>query len=99
MASLRCKLFSSVVKLSNIKKELSLTGIEFDSFGENNRRKALLVMATGSEKTRTAIALCKVLLEHGWIKNVLFLADRNSLITQAKRNFLMERCIQKPVMT
>ena len=54
----------------------------------NNRRKALLVMATGSGKTRTVIALCKVLLHHGWVKNILFLADRNSLVTQAKRSFV-----------
>ena len=59
-----------------------------DSFGQKNRRKALLVMATGSGKTRTVIALVKVLLEQGWIKNILFLADRNSLVTQAKRNFV-----------
>jgi len=59
-----------------------------DSFGQKNRRKALLVMATGSGKTRTVIALVKVLLEQGWIKNVLFLADRNSLVTQARRNFV-----------
>lgn len=59
-----------------------------DSFGQKNRRKALLVMATGSGKTRTVIALVKVLLEQGWIKNFLFLADRTSLVTQAKRNFV-----------
>ena len=59
-----------------------------DSFGTKNRRKVLLVMATGSGKTRTVIALCKVLLEQGWVKNILFLADRNSLVTQAKRNFV-----------
>ena len=59
-----------------------------DSFGQKNRRKALLVMATGSGKTRTVIALCKVLLEQGWVKNILFLADRNSLVTQAKRSFV-----------
>lgn len=59
-----------------------------DSFDIKNRRKALLVMATGSGKTRTVIALCKVLLEHGWVKNILFLADRNSLVTQAKRSFV-----------
>ncbi len=59
-----------------------------DSFDQRNRRKALLVMATGSGKTRTVIALCKVLLEQGWIKNILFLADRNSLVTQAKRSFV-----------
>lgn len=59
-----------------------------NSFGEKNRRKALLVMATGSGKTRTVIALVDVLLKHGWIKNVLFLADRNALVTQAKRSFV-----------
>lgn len=58
------------------------------AFDEKNRRKALLVMATGSGKTRTVIALCKVLLERGWVKNILFLADRTSLVTQAKRAFV-----------
>ena len=59
-----------------------------DSFGKGNRRKALLVMATGSGKTRTVIALCDVLLRRGWVKSILFLADRNSLVTQAKRSFV-----------
>ncbi|MDO4556204.1 MAG: DEAD/DEAH box helicase family protein, partial [Lachnospiraceae bacterium] len=59
-----------------------------DCFGNKNKRKALLVMATGSGKTRTVIELCNVLLNAGWIKNILFLADRNSLVTQAKRNFV-----------
>ena len=59
-----------------------------DSFDEKNRRKVLLVMATGSGKTRTVIALCKCLLKAGWVKNILFLADRNSLVTQAKRSFV-----------
>ena len=59
-----------------------------DSFDRKNRRKALLVMATGSGKTRTVIALCKILLDAGWVKNILFLADRNSLVTQAKRSFV-----------
>ena len=59
-----------------------------DSFDTGNRRKALLVMATGSGKTRTVIALCKVLLDQGWVRNILFLADRNSLVTQAKRSFV-----------
>lgn len=58
-----------------------------DSLGKN-RRKVLLVMATGSGKTRTVISLCDVLLQHGWVKNILFLADRNSLVTQAKRSFV-----------
>ena len=59
-----------------------------ESFDKKNRRKALLVMATGSGKTRTVIALCKVLMEKGWVRDILFLADRNSLVTQAKRSFV-----------
>lgn len=59
-----------------------------NALDEKNRRRALLVMATGSGKTRTVISLVDVLLQHGWIKNVLFLADRNSLVTQAKRSFV-----------
>jgi type I restriction enzyme R subunit len=58
-----------------------------DAFGQRNRRKALLVMATGSGKTRTIISLVDVLIRHGWVKNLLFLADRNALVTQAKRAF------------
>jgi len=58
-----------------------------DVFDERNRRKALLVMATGSGKTRTVISLADVLSRYGWVKNVLFLADRTALVTQAKRAF------------
>ena len=46
-------------------------------------RKALLVMATGTGKTRTAIALVDVLQRMGWVKRILFLADRVSLVRQA----------------
>jgi type I restriction enzyme R subunit len=47
------------------------------------RRKALLVMATGTGKTRTAIALVDLLQRAGWVKRALFLADRVSLVNQA----------------
>ncbi len=50
-------------------------------------RKALLVMATGTGKTRVAISLVDVLMRNGWVKNALFLADRNALVEQAKKNF------------
>lgn len=52
-----------------------------------NKRRALLVMATGSGKTRTVAAMVDVLLKNNWIKRVLFLADRNALVRQAKKNF------------
>jgi type I restriction enzyme R subunit len=52
-----------------------------------NKRRALLVMATGSGKTRTAAALVDVLFKNNWVKRVLFLADRNALVSQAKDNF------------
>lgn len=50
-------------------------------------RRGLLVMATGTGKTRTAISLIDVLQRNSWVKNTLFLADRTSLVNQAARNF------------
>jgi type I restriction enzyme R subunit len=54
-----------------------------ESFDADRQRKALLVMATGSGKTRTVIALVDVLQRAGWVKRVLFLADRTALVNQA----------------
>lgn len=51
------------------------------------RRKSLLVMATGSGKTRTVIALVDLLQRANWVKRVLFLADRVSLVNQAAGAF------------
>ncbi|KQB43887.1 Type I restriction-modification system, restriction subunit R [Flavobacterium daejeonense] len=50
-------------------------------------RKALLVMATGSGKTRTAAAIVDMFTKCNWAKRILFLADRNALVTQAKNAF------------
>lgn len=50
-------------------------------------RKMLLVMATGSGKTRTAISIVDILTRHNYAKHVLFLADRKTLVKQAKNNF------------
>lgn len=51
-------------------------------------RKALLVMATGTGKTRTAIAIVDMLIKQGWTRRILFLADRTALVRQAKSNFV-----------
>lgn len=53
----------------------------------SNHRRGLLVMATGTGKTRVAISLVDILTRNNWVKNVLFLADRTALVNQAKRNF------------
>ncbi|MGB9117435.1 DEAD/DEAH box helicase family protein, partial [Bradyrhizobium sp.] len=57
------------------------------SFEQDGERKALLVMATGSGKTRTVIALVDLLMRAGWVKRVLFLADRVALVNQAAGAF------------
>jgi type I restriction enzyme R subunit len=50
-------------------------------------RQSLLVMATGSGKTRVSASIVDMLTKCNWAKRVLFLADRNALVTQAKNAF------------
>jgi type I restriction enzyme R subunit len=58
-----------------------------ESFEKDNDRKSLLVMATGSGKTRLVIALSELLMQCNWVKRVLFLADRKALVKQAVNAF------------
>lgn len=58
-----------------------------ESFEVDRERRALVVMATGAGKTRTVIALVDVLMRAGWVKRVLFLADRTALVKQAANAF------------
>ena len=51
------------------------------------RRRALLVMATGTGKTRVSAGLTDVLMRAGRVKNVLFLADRVALVSQAAKAY------------
>ncbi|PPF28507.1 MULTISPECIES: DEAD/DEAH box helicase family protein [unclassified Rathayibacter] len=57
-----------------------------DAF-DRKQRQALLVMATGSGKTRTVIALADQLMKANWAKRILFLADRTALVNQAANAF------------
>ncbi|EPM4286989.1 DEAD/DEAH box helicase family protein [Vibrio alginolyticus] len=57
-------------------------------FELEHERKGLFVMATGTGKTRTVISFVDLLVKNDWVKNILFLADRNALLTQAKKNFV-----------
>ncbi|CAH0230361.1 DEAD/DEAH box helicase family protein [Rhodococcoides fascians] len=54
---------------------------------DRKQREALLVMATGSGKTRTTIALVDLLQKANWVKRVLFLADRTALVKQSANAF------------
>jgi len=51
-------------------------------FGQNKRR-ALLVMATGTGKTRTVMGLIDLFLQSHWAQKILFVADRDALVEQA----------------
>lgn len=54
---------------------------------QSRHRRALLVMATGTGKTRTAAGLVDLLMRRGWVGRTLFLADRTALVRQARRAF------------
>lgn len=64
-------------------RAITAIGEAFDA----KAREALLVMATGSGKTRTVIALVDQLMRAGWVKRALFLADRTALVRQAASAF------------
>lgn len=58
-----------------------------ETFERDRQRQALLVMATGTGKTRTTVALVDQLKKANWVQRVLFLADRQALVNQAVRAF------------
>jgi type I restriction enzyme R subunit len=68
-----------------------------EHFEQDRQRKALLVMATGSGKTRTVIALVDLLMRANWVKRVLFLADRTALVNQAVNAFKAHLPASAPV--
>ncbi len=54
---------------------------------EEKKKSFLLIMATGTGKTRTVIAMIEALMKAGWISRVLFLVDRIALRDQAIEAF------------
>lgn len=73
-------------KITNREYQLEAIKSVCETF-EEGHRKSLIVMATGTGKTRTSISIVDVLSDKQWVKNVLFLADRTVLVKQAKSNF------------
>jgi type I restriction enzyme, R subunit len=64
-----------------------------ETLGKKKKRKALLVMATGTGKTRTIMALIDVFLKAHAAQRVLFLADRDALVDQASPGKRVDRLL------
>jgi len=60
-----------------------------ERFQEERARAALLVMATGTGKTRVSISIADMMMRANWVRRILFLADRTALVRQAKNAFNM----------
>lgn len=60
-----------------------------ERFQDERARAALLVMATGTGKTRVSISAVDMLMRGNWVRRALFLADRTALVRQAKNAFNM----------
>jgi type I restriction enzyme R subunit len=58
-----------------------------ERFQSERARAALLVMATGTGKTRVSAAVADMLMRANWVRRTLFLADRIALVNQAKNAF------------
>lgn len=86
--TMRQDITSTVIddSITNRKYQKAAIAATCNAFAQN-RRHSLLVMATGTGKTRVSISLVDVLMKANWVKNVLFLADRTSLVRQAHKNF------------
>ncbi len=67
------------------------------AFEEKKKRRALLVMATGTGKTRTAMSLIDVFRSSNQARNVLFVADRRALVQQALDDGFKEFFPDEPI--
>ncbi|MRX62593.1 DEAD/DEAH box helicase family protein [Maribacter luteus] len=74
-------------QMEAIKRVAEALVTTYDGKLKGKNREALLVMATGSGKTRVSAAIVDMLTKSNWAKRVLFLADRNALVTQAKNAY------------
>jgi type I restriction enzyme R subunit len=80
----KIKLSEELIKTSIAGRDYQLQAIRSVMEGiEQSRRQFLLVMATGTGKTRTCIALIDALMRAGWVQRILFLVDRIALRGQA----------------
>ncbi|KZN29051.1 hypothetical protein N480_09795 [Pseudoalteromonas luteoviolacea S2607] len=96
--SLKYLIFQRIYKTKELEKNNPDTGIagrdyqieaikavakRFQTDHKDHARRALIVQATGTGKTRVAIAISDLLAQHSWAKRILFLCDRKELRRQA----------------
>ncbi|MGH1334688.1 MAG: DEAD/DEAH box helicase family protein [Aureispira sp.] len=86
-ATVRADIAGRPYQLEAIQRVAESLIVEGSKGWRGNKRHGLLVMATGSGKTRTAAALVDLLFKNNWVKRILFLADRTALVTQAQKDF------------
>ena len=53
---------------------------------ENRHSRSLIVLATGTGKTRVSCAISDIFIRNNYAKRILFLADRKNLVKQAKED-------------
>ena len=66
---------------------------------QNKRSRSLIVLATGTGKTRTACGLSDIFIRNNFVKRILFLADRKNLVTQAKEETFDKYLSDVPMTT
>jgi type I restriction enzyme, R subunit len=81
----RRSLAATPINLHIVNRDYQLEAVRrlCQAFEVEQRRRALLVMATGTGKTRTAMALIDLFIRANQARNVLFVADRDALVEQA----------------
>jgi len=67
-----------------------------EAFEQKKKRKALLVMATGTGKTRTVMSLIDLFLRANQARHILFVADRDALVQQALKDGFMKYIPNEP---
>src|SRR5439155_20882630 len=67
-----------------------------EAFEQKKKRRALLVMATGTGKTRTVMSLIDLFLRTNQARHILFVADRDALVQQAIKDGFMKHIPNEP---
>ena len=65
----------------------------------NKHSRSLIVLATGTGKTRVSCAISEIFIRNNFAKRILFLADRKNLVTQAKEETFEKYLPKQPMAT